>query len=246
MLDNYVVKDEKENKSFSTEEQYTVPYILMIITNLTIEEKGQKQLFCSDKVELDSVKGVIFLKMFQKLLENIYKLELDFLSSIVANISALQEAREFFFEYKIYEIIMAQISKMNNFKLVNMLRLFRNLCSEYSKYEEAILTRDGYMFIICFRVLVEANIKQESWKLNAPVIDELHLTHFDYTKAEEEKEVINDLIIDIFVTLAGSTKAFPLVVKNGLREVWDKIWPKLNGIKLADRAYVITNFLNAC
>jgi len=242
VLENYVL-DNSKTKNIEKEQLTTLPYILMILANLTTTEEGQKQLFCSDKKELEKVKGLVFLKMIEKLFENIYKEELDFCSSVVANISALKEGRVFMLEYKIFETILSQFDKMNNFKMVNMLRIFRNCCFEFEQYEESLTSREGLMMVYAFKVLIETNLQKDSGKLNCLALDSIRFTHFDHSKAQEEKEIVNDLIVDVFVVLTNTTTAFPLVVKKGLKEVWEIVKKKIKGHQIEDRLFVISNFL---
>lgn len=246
ILDKYVLNDKKNYSSLSNDQRTTIPYILMILNNLTVSEQGQQQLFASDKKEFENVKGLMFLKLIDKYFENIYKEELDFLSSVIANISALTEGRLFILDNKIYEIILSQFDKLNNFKIVNMLRIFRNCCFEFEKYENDLLVKDGYMLSLTFKIIMEANLPSKDIILNVDSLDSIHFTHFNKDKAKEERETINDLIVDVFVVLTNSQNAFPIVVKKGLKEAWAKVKVKLYGNKLLeDRLFVISNFLDS-
>lgn len=216
----------------------------MIISNITTTEAGQKQFFCSDKKELEKVQGLLFLKMCEKYFENIYKEEMDFFSSIIANVSALKEGRIFILEQKIFEIILAQFDKMNNFKITNNLRMFRNVCFEFEKFEDELIAKEGYMINLVFKVLVKTHL-DNSDKMDAPAIDKIHFTHFDSLKARQDIETIDDLIVDVFVVMTNTTKVFPLLVKKGLRNVWDKIETRIKGQNIEDRLFVISNFLSA-
>lgn len=216
----------------------------MIIANLTTTERGQKQLFCSDKKELENVQGLIYLRMLEKYFENIYREEMDFLSSIMANISAIKEGRVLMLEHKIFQIILAQFDKMNNFKILNMLRIFRNCCFEFEKFEDELIAKDGIMLLYTFKVLIETHLKSDT-TINAPSLDTIHFTHFDHNKAQQDKEIIDDLIIDVFVVLTNTYNVFPLVVKKGLREVWEKVRYVIKGKTVEDRIFVITNFLDS-
>ena len=240
IMENYVIK----KNDLDSDQQVIIPYILMIIANLTTQEKGQKQLFCSDKEEYKKLEGVIFLKMMEKFFENIYREELNFMSSILANISALKEGREFILEYKIFSIILSQSDKMNNFQIVNILRVFRNCCFEFEKFESELLVKDGFMLVLIFKVLIEANIKKEFSQMNVSSIDSIHFTHFKSEIASNEKEIINDLVVDIFVVLTNTTTAFPIIVKKGLKNVWEVLETRIKGSEIEDRLLVVSNFLS--
>ncbi len=243
ILDKYVYNDKKNFSGLSEDQASAIPFILMIVTNLTVDEKGQKQLFAYDD---EKTKGLIFLKVLDKYFENIYKEEMDFMTSIIANLSALKEGRVFMLENKIYEIILAQFDKLNNFKMINMLRVFRNCCFEFEKFETDLLVKEGYMLSLVFKILLESNIPQKDLIIDVSVLDSIHFTHFSKEKAKEDLETINDLIIDIFVVLTNTETAFPMVVKKGLKDEWEKVRKHLHNDKqLEDRLFVVTNFLDS-
>jgi hypothetical protein len=235
-------KQKKDN--ISKEDLASVPYYLMIMTNLTIEEYGQKQFFMSDKKEYEKVQGMFLIKIFEKFCENIYKEEMDFCSSIIANISALKEGRVFILENKLFDILLHQFDKMNNFKIHNMLRVFRNCCFEYEKYEEDLVQKDGHMILLAFKVLILLNLKSERQKINNSHVDSIHFTHWDMSRSIDEKDQINELIIDIFVTLTNTTQAYPTMTKNKLHNIWEMIQVNIKGSEIADRVWAVSNFLS--
>ena len=232
-----------DKNNTNIEQIATIPYYLMIINNLTINELGQKQFL---NVENEKLKGLVMLKMLDKYFENIYKDELDFFSSILANISALKEGRIFLLENKIFDVILAQVDKLNNFKMINMLRLFRNCCFEFEKYENNLIVKDGYMLIVVFKILLLTNNSDNDVKIDVSSLDNIYFTHFNREKAIEDKETINDLVVDLFIVLTNTEKVFPLVVKNGLKTAWNKILYKLanKDKEFEDRLFAITNFLS--
>lgn len=244
VLDKYILNEFKVGSGLT--DLSTVPYLLMILNNLTVSEKGQTQFFGSDKKELDGVQGLIFLKMLDKYFEHIFKPEMDFFSAIIANVSALKEGRLFILEHKIFGVILNQFDKLNNIKIVNMLRVFRNCCFEFEKYEEDLMSKEGFMIGLIFKILLETNLPKNETFMEVSSLDSIYLSSFVKEKAEEERETINDLIIDIFVVLTNTTTAFPLVVKKGLKSTWSKIRMKLvKQSELEDRLFVITNFLDS-
>lgn len=250
ILDKYVYNDKKNFSSLTEEQIVMIPFILMILTNLTsVSEKAQKQFFGSDKEESDKMKGLFFIKMLDQFFENVYKEEMDFMSSIIANVSALKEGRVFILENHLYEIILAQFDKLNNFKMVNMLRVFRNCCFEFEAFEKELIVREGFMLLLLFKILIETNsVNKEEIYLGVSCLDGIHFTHFKKETAFQEKEAINDLIIDIFVILTNTQTAFPVIVKKGLKEVWMKIKnqiPTDYNSSIEDRVFVISNFLDS-
>lgn len=242
VMDNYILSSKTQDKNIASEDIATIPYLLMIITNLTTVEEGQKQFF---NLENEQLRGILFLKMLDKYFQHIYRDEMDFFSSIIANISSLKEGRVFMLENKVFEIILGQFDKLNNMKMTNMLRVFRNCCFEFEAFEEQLVCKDGIMLLYAFKILVETNLKNELKYLDIKSLDEIYFTHFDKSRASEEKEAINDLIIDIFVVLTNTETAFPIVVKKGLKAAWDKVKVKIIDKTLEDRLFVVDNFLSS-
>lgn len=121
-----------------------VPYYLMILTNLTTSEKGQQKFL---NIENEKIKGIVLMKILDKFFMYIQNDEFDFCSNLLANISSLKEGRQMMIEYKVYKIFLVQYDKLNNFKMLNILRALRNCCFEHETNEEDILVSDVYMFI---------------------------------------------------------------------------------------------------
>jgi hypothetical protein len=125
-----------------------IPYYLMILSNLTISEEGQKKFL---NVEDEKIKGVVFMKILEKYFDNIYSTEFDFCSNLLANATALKEGRTLLLELKIFRIFLKSFEKMNNHKIVNTLRLFRNCCFEFESFKEELLTKNViYYYLLNF------------------------------------------------------------------------------------------------
>lgn len=170
---------------------------------------------------------------------------MDFMSNLIANISSLKEGRVFLLEYKIFSLFLNQLDKMNNFKIINMLRIFRNCCFEFSDFEEILLVKEGYMILCVMKLLILTNLKKEMLFLDINSIDGIYFTHFDTELAYQDRDNINDLILDIFITLTNCNEAFPILVKKGLKKVWERIEERIKGNDFEDRLFVITNFLSS-
>ncbi len=113
-----------------------IPYYLMILSNLTISEEGQKKFL---NVEDEKIKGIVFLKLMEKFFDNVYSNEFDFCANLLANATALKEGRNLLLELQVFKIFLIQFDKMNNHKIVNILRLFRNCCFEFEKFTDELL-----------------------------------------------------------------------------------------------------------
>lgn len=113
-----------------------IPYYLMILSNLTISDEGQKKFL---NIEDEKIMGVVFMKILEKFFDNIYSTEFDFCSNLLANATALKEGRTLLLELKIFKIFLKSFEKMNNHKIVNILRLFRNCCFEFEGFKEELL-----------------------------------------------------------------------------------------------------------
>jgi hypothetical protein len=116
-----------------------IQYYFMLLTNLTISEEGQARFL---NLENEKIKGVVFMKMLDKYFENIYSEEFNFCSNLIANITSHKDGRQLLLEYNIFKIFLIHFDKMNNFKLTNILRMFRNSCFEFEKYKENLLEYD--------------------------------------------------------------------------------------------------------
>ena len=111
----------------------------MLLCNLTSNEKGQeKYLHLND----EKIEGVVFMKMVDKYFDNIYDVNYNFFSNILANITANKAGRVLVLEYQIYKIILVHFDKLNTFKMVNMLRVFRNCCFEFETFENQLLINE--------------------------------------------------------------------------------------------------------
>ena len=110
----------------------------MILTNLTITEAGQKKFLA---YENKSQKGLLFMKFLDYFFKFIYNTDFNFCSNIIANISSLKEGREVILENGLFSIFISNFDKLNNFQLLNVLRLVRNIGFEYEKYIDSILAQ---------------------------------------------------------------------------------------------------------
>lgn len=246
-MDRYVLQTEKNSYSVSSDSQdfKQIPYLLMILNNLTTIEKGATQFLSEGKKDIE---GVLFLKMLDPFLQYIYNKEMDFFSAVIANVSASKTGRVMLLEYKVFEIILAKFDKMNNIKMINMLRVFRNCAFEFETHEENLLARGGFMFSLLFKILIEANIENNKDKatIGCSTVDDIYFTHFDKSQAIEERETINDLVVDIFLVFTNSEKALDMIKNKGLKNIFYKIRPIVEGNKnLCDRIFVIMNYFES-
>lgn len=225
ILDKYVIDLDSIKKS-SSGELIEVPYYLMILTNLTISEEGQKKFL---NVEDEKITGVVFMKILDKFFQYIYDEEFNFCSGLIANISSLKEGRTLILEYKIFKIFLIHVDKMNNFKIINMLRLIRNCCFEFENHKEEILIKDAILFSYLMKILILTNIteKKELQDIGIFHIDSIYFTHFCAEIAQQDKETINDIIVDIFLILTNLTEAVEHMklkdLYKALKQIGDRI-----------------------
>lgn len=131
-IDSNSIKENNNGQAVFIE----IPYYFMILTNLTINEEGQKKFL---NLEDEKIKGIVFLKILEKFFDNIYMPEFDFCSNLLANATALKEGRSLLLDLEVFKIFLIHFDKMNNHKIVNILRLFRNCCFEFEKYKDQLL-----------------------------------------------------------------------------------------------------------
>jgi hypothetical protein len=215
----------------------------MLLTNLTITEEGQNRFL---NTENEKIKGIVFMKVLDKFFENLYNDEFNFCSNLIANITSCKEGRELLLEYNIFNIFLIHFDKLNNFKVTNILRIFRNCVFEFEKYKEQLLSNDAKMFNLIIKILLLTNVthKKELLDIGLSYIDEIYLPSFDTDIAASEREVINDIIIDIFLVLTNDEEAVKFMREKELKKIIDLIKNRLTeDDNLKDRLFVITNYL---
>jgi hypothetical protein len=111
----------------------------MLLTNLTISEKGQAKFL---NTENEKIKGIVLMKVLDKFFENIYSQDFNFCSNLLANATSHKEGRLLILENNIFKIFLIHFDKLNNFKITNMLRIFRNCCFEFEKHKDELLVYD--------------------------------------------------------------------------------------------------------
>jgi hypothetical protein len=218
----------------------------MALTNLTTNEEGQKKYL---NVEDENAKGLRFLQMMDKYLGNVYLNEFDFFSNIIANVSALQEGRILLLDYKIFKVLLANFDKLNNSKLLNTLRMIRNCCFEWEKYDNEIIFNDGKIFDYLLKILYISNLsKLSTFKYDNEFLvnlDEICFANVSIEQASNEKEIINDLIIDIFLVLTNSQKCVEAMKTKKTRQIIERLITVFHNPDdtVKDRLFVICSYL---
>lgn len=251
-FDKYVLNsnnliDNKDNKELQNESLINLYFMLM--TNLTSFEVGQMKFLDIDN---DNIKGILFFKLLDKFFEYAHHNAFNFFSNVIANVSSLKAGREIVLENKIFKIFLIQLDKMNNMKIMNMLRFFRNCSFEYEKYESQLLERNGIMFSFLIKLLfIVDDLKKSSKFVNAEV-DEIYYNNFSTSNLESsDMMIINDLIIDILLILTNSENCVKAMKEKGLGVVIDLLEEKLQESnvnrelkeKLKDRMDVLKNYM---
>jgi hypothetical protein len=218
----------------------------MALTNLTCTEEGQKKYL---NVEDENVKGIRFLQMMDKYLENVYLTEFDFFSNIIANISALKEGRFILLEYKIFKVLLGNIDKLNNIKVLNTIKMIRNCCFEWEQYEDDILCYEGRLFDYILKILFITNLnKLSNFKYDAEFminLDTICFPNFSNEIASNERDLFNDLIIDIFLILTNSVKCIEMMKVKKTRLIIERLISVFENPddSIKDRLFVICNYL---
>ena len=126
------------------------------------------------------------------------------------------------------------------------------MCSfEYKDYVQDFLEKDSIMFKYLIKLLCLINNANDD-KLGIDEIDNIYFTNFDVKElTEDDKETMNDLIVDIFLILTNSTKAVDEMknkkVKECIELIEEKAISKCNEDmknKLIDRFMVIKDCLS--
>ena len=250
-MDKYVINSSTiENQHPEFKNETLINLYFMFLANLSSFEEGQKKLL---DVSDEKIKGIVFFKLLDKFFEYIYHSSFNFCSSVIANVSSLKVGRELILENKIFKIFLIQFDKLNNMKMINILRMIRNCCFEYEKFHEELFVKETILFSYLIKLLLLVNDKNKGTKLDLDEIDIMYYTNFDTEKlTQDDKETINDLIIDIFLILTNHKEAVEDMKKKGLSKaikvLEDSLKESNNNSeiddKVKDRLLVIKNYLD--
>ena len=249
-FDKYVINADQVTDMKGMENETFLNLYFMLLCNLSSYEVGQKSLLDLQN-ENKNFHGVVFFKLLDKFFEYIHHNSFNFCSSIVANVSSLKEGRNIILSNKIFKIFLIRFDKMNAMKTINILRLIRNCSFEYKDYEEDFLENDSILFKYLIKLLCLIN-NADNDKLGMEEIDNIYLKNFDMKDlTDDDKETMNDLIIDIFLILTNSEKAVKEMklkkVKECLELVEEKAISKCKEEmknKIIDRLLVIKDCLD--
>ena len=250
-FDKYVIESDKVTDMKGMEDETILNLYFMFLCNLSSYEAAQKNLLDLQNENKD-FHGVVFFKLLDKFFEYIHHNSFNFCSSIVANVSSLKAGREIILSNKIFRIFLIRFDKMNAMKTMNILRLIRNCSFEYKDYVDDFLEKDSILFKYLIKLLCLINNTQED-KLGMEAIDNIYFKNFDIKDmSEEDKETMNDLIIDIFLILTNSEKAVKEMKSKKVKECFElvekKVISKSNNEemknKIIDRLLVIKDCLS--
>ena len=249
-FDKYVINTDKVTDMKGIENETFLNLYFMFLCNLSSYEAGQKSLL-DLKNENKDFHGVVFFKLLDKFFEYIHHNSFNFCSSIVANVSSLKEGREIILSNKIFKIFLIRFDKMNAMKTINILRFIRNCSFEYAKYVDEFLENDSILFKYLIKLLCLINNANND-KLGMEEIDDIYFNNFDLKDlTDDDKETMNDLIVDIFLILTNSDKAVKEMklkkVKECIELVEEKVISKCNEEmknKIIDRFMVIKDCLS--
>ena len=249
-FDKYVINSDKVTDLKGMENETFLNLYFMFLCNLTSYEPGQKNMLDLQN-ENKNFHGVVFFKLLDKFFEYIYHNSFNFCSAIIANISSLKEGRKLILENKIFKIFLIRFDKMNAMKTINIIRLIRNCSFEYKDYVQDFLEKDSIMFKFLIKLLCLINNADDD-KLGIEEIDNIIFTNFDVKEmTEDDKEIMNDLIVDVFLILTNSPEAVNEMKNKKVKECIELIEEKaINKCKedmknkLIDRFMVIKDCLS--
>ena len=248
-FDKYVIASDKVTDMKGMENETFINLYFMFLCNLSSYEDGQKSLLDLQN-ENKNLHGVVFFKLLDKFFEYIHHNSFNFCSSIIANTSSLKEGREIILSNKIFKIFLIRFDKMNAMKTINILRLIRNCSFEYKNYVDDFLEKDSILFKYLIKLLFMINNVNND-KFGMDEIDEIIFKNFDVKDIDDDnRETMNDLIVDIFLILTNSEKAVKEMklkkVKECIEMIEEKVISKCKDAmkdKLIDRLLVIKDCL---
>ncbi len=224
-FEKYVINSSKINNS-QNENESNLNLYFMFLSNLTSYEEGQKYILDLNNSN-EKTHGIIFFKLLDNFFEYIYHNSFNFCSSIISNVSCLKEGRELILSNKIFKIFLILFDKMNNMKITNILRLIRNCSFEYEKYIDQLLENNCILYKYLIKIICEINQEKNS-KLGIEDIDKIYFENFKVNELnDEEKETINDLIIDIFLILSNHSDAVKEMKKKNINDYIKRLEEKL-------------------
>mmetsp|Transcript_31344 Transcript_31344/g.38845 ORF Transcript_31344/g.38845 Transcript_31344/m.38845 type:complete len:224 (-) Transcript_31344:231-902(-) len=200
-----IVEDQKTEEGGTTK-IYTVDTAnatpvqsaLMFLTNMSILEHGQKHLLGEGKT-----KGAIIENLGGMF--NFFRTNptFDFVSNILANVSALKEGRRFIIENELLKQIIdiaLDREKTNAHRRKQLLACLRNVCFEYEDYEADFVQLD--LLPVLVKLLVQeqgiAQLPEEWQHLNGVAPRELFMRQIDMENTQE--------ILDAIVLLINADK----------------------------------------
>ena len=248
-FDKYVINTDQLTDMKEMENETFLNLYFMLLCNLSSYEDGQKSLLDLEN-ENKNFHGVVFFKLLDKFFEYIHHNSFNFCSAIIANVSSLKEGREIILSNHIFKIFLIRFEKMNAMKTINILRFIRNCSFEYKKYEKDFLERDSILFKYLIKLLCLINNADDD-KLGMEEIDSIYFKNFDVKDLnDDDKETMNDLIVDIFLILTNSEIAVKEMklkkVKECIELVEEKVISKCKEEmknKIIDRLLVIKDCL---
>ena len=137
-------------------------------------------------------------------------------------------------------------------KIINNLRLIRNCVFEYEKFIDEILIKDGILINFLEKILLLNNNYDN--KNNFDNLNNINSNEFEneINNNNEEKEIINELIMDIFLILSNNNKSVIEMKNKNLLKIIENLEEKLKDIKnnnenlenMKDRLMVLKDILN--
>ena len=241
-FDKYVIDSDKVTDMHGMENETLLNLYFMFLCNLSSYEEGQRDLL-DLKNENKMFHGVVFFKLLDKFFEYIHHNSFNFCSSIVANVSSLKEGREIILSNKIFKIFLIRFEKMNVMKTMNILRLIRNCSFEYKNYIDDLLQHDSILFKYLIKLLCIVN-NVENNKIGNNEIDNINFNNFEVKDmTNDDKDTMNDLIVDIFLILTNDEKAVKEMKAKKVKECLDIVEEKIISKSMKIITIIITAML---
>ena len=249
VFDKYELHNINVIKGFENETYLNLYFI--ILSNLTSFDVC-KEYFLDLNNSNKNVHGILFFKLLDKYFENIQNNSFNFCSSLISNVTSIKEGRILILENKIFKIFLILFEKMNKMKIINNLRLIRNCVFEYEKFIDEILIKDGILINFLEKILLLNNNYDN--KNNFDNLNNINFNEFEneINNNNEEKEIINELIMDIFLILSNNNKSVIEMKNKNLLKIIENLEEKLKDIKnnnenlenMKDRLMVLKDILN--
>eukprot|EP00347_Sterkiella_histriomuscorum_P020667 403336931 len=204
----YIIRDATDN-----EVPTAIEYLIMLLSNITVNEVGQKYLLGSGATQ-----GAILDNLFGMFCFFTKHGSFDFVSNILANLSAIKEGRDYMLRNKMLAKIIEflKFERVNQHRRAHLIETMRNIAFEYEIEEKFFsqihLVQDCVQMLVAEQGIITLN------GILKPMAS-------SYTKTRDQVSIPNTKnLLDCLVLLANSEELLKEMEKLNIVEALDQIY----------------------